>query len=136
MIAKYTYHKVCVDVFYIGITYISTTQVVLDFLKQPRSYVIGKALSHKSICSIRCVRHVKSSKRERLFYGNLPPKNIAELKPWGSVHVDLIGTYRKSIRQQEPGVSIIRNNDRLTCMTMVEPATGWFEIFEIPTFDL
>ena len=24
----------------------------------------------------------------------------------------------------------------MTCMTMIDPVTGWFEIFEIPTFDL
>ena len=69
-------------------------------------------------------------------YGHMPPKNIAELKPWDLVHVDLIGPYRKSIRKHHPGGAIIRKNVSLTCMTIIETATGWLEIIEIPTFDL
>ena len=52
------------------------------------------------------------------------------------MHVDLIGPYRKSIRQQQPGGSVIRKNVSLTCMMMIDPDTGWFEIVEIPMFDL
>ena len=52
------------------------------------------------------------------------------------MHVDLIGPYNKSIRQQQTGGAIIRKNYSLTCMTIIDPATGWFEIFEIPTFDI
>ena len=37
-------------------------------------------------------------KERKTFYGNMPPKNIAELKPWYTVHVDLIAPYIKSIR--------------------------------------
>ena len=50
--------------------------------------------------------------------------------------MDLVGLYSKSIRQQQPGSAIIRNKDSLTCMTIIDPATGWFKIVEIPTFDL
>ena len=75
-------------------------------------------------------------KNRKTLYGNLPPKNIAELKPWDTVHVDLIGTYSKSIIQQHPVGIIVLNNASLTCMTMIDPATGWFEIVKIPTFDL
>ena len=52
------------------------------------------------------------------------------------MHVDLIDPYRKSIIQQHPGGSIIRKNVRLTCMKMIDLATGWFKIVQIPTFDL
>ena len=51
------------------------------------------------------------------------------------MHVDLIGPYIKSIRQQQPGGTVIRKNSSITCMTMIDPATGWFNIFEIPMFD-
>ena len=30
----------------------------------------------------------------------------------------------------------MQNGDSLTCMTMIDPATGWFDIVKIPTFDL
>ena len=52
------------------------------------------------------------------------------------LHVDLIGPYSKSIRQQQTGGTVVRKNYSLTCMTMIEPNTGWFEIFKIPRFDL
>ena len=52
------------------------------------------------------------------------------------MHVDLISKYRKSIIKQKPGGAIIWKNAIMTCMKMIDPATGWFEIFRIPTFDL
>ena len=52
------------------------------------------------------------------------------------MHVYLIGTYRKSIIQQQPGSAIITKNVSLTCMRMLDPAPGWLEIVEIPTFNL
>ena len=42
----------------------------------------------------------------------MPPKNIAELKPWDLVHVDLIGPYSKSIIQQ-----LFDHNDKASKMT-------------------
>ena len=53
-----------------------------------------------------------------------------------TVHVDLIGSYSKYIRKQHPGGTIIKNNISLTCMVMINPAIGWFEIFKVPTYDL
>ena len=52
------------------------------------------------------------------------------------MHVDLIVSYSKSIRQQQIGGTIICNNASLTCMTIIGPATGWFKIVKIPMFDL
>ena len=75
-------------------------------------------------------------KNRRIIFGHLPPKNISELKTWDLVHVDLIGPHSKSIRQQQPGSAIIRNNVSLTCMRIIDPVPGWLEIVEIPTFNL
>ena len=75
-------------------------------------------------------------KNRKTIYGHMPTKNIAELKPWDSMHVDLIGPYRKSIRQQQPGGAVISKNYSMTWMNMIEPDTGWFVIIEIPTFNL
>ena len=63
-------------------------------------------------------------KKENTIYGRLTPKNTAELKPFDTVHVDLIGTYSKSMRQQHTGGAIINNNVSITCMTMINRATG------------
>ena len=75
-------------------------------------------------------------KKRKTLYEHLPPNNIAELKTWYLVHVDLIGPYRRSIRQQQPGGTVIRTISRLTFMIMIEPAQGWFEFVEITTFNL
>ena len=40
-------------------------------------------------------KNYQQFKNRKTLYVNLPPKNIAELKLWDSVHVDLIGTYSK-----------------------------------------
>ena len=75
-------------------------------------------------------------KNRKTHYGRLLPKNMEELKLWDTVHIDLIGTYSKSIRQQQPGVAAIKSDFSLTCMIMIEPAMGWFEIVNVPVFDL
>ena len=79
---------------------------------------------------------MKTVQKINTLYGRLPPKKIAGFKLWDMVHVELIGLYRKSIRQQQPVVDIINNDVSLTSMKIIDPATGWFEIFEVPTFDL
>lgn len=60
-------------------------------------------------------------KKQRKKYGHLPPKQ-AELSPWTTVCVDLIGPYK---------VRTPRKVHELRAMTMLDPATGWFEIAPI-----
>ena len=71
----------------------------------------------------------QSLKKRKTLYGDLSPKNTSELKPWYLVHVDPIGPYSKSIRQHQPGGAIIKTDFSLNCMTVIDPATGWFEFF-------
>ena len=75
-------------------------------------------------------------KKRKTIYRHLPPKKIEELKPWYLVHVDLIGPYSKSKRKQQPGGAVIHNYSSLSCMNMIDPTTGWFEIVEILKFEL
>ena len=56
--------------------------------------------------------------------------------PWDTLHVDLIGPYGNSIIQHHPGGATINNYFSLTCMMMVNPYTGWFNIVKVPTFGL
>ena len=60
-------------------------------------------------------------KRTRQHYGAIPKAN-PETKPWNGLCVDLIGPY-----------SIPRNiqNNQLSCLTMIDPATKWIEIARI-----
>ena len=58
------------------------------------------------------------TKRERKKYGLLPPK-IAESDPWVMVCVDLVGPFT---------IKTPLKTHSLLALTMIDPATGWFEI--------
>ena len=58
-------------------------------------------------------------------YGKLPPKE-AEINPWHTLCIDLIGPY--TLGDKKKGTECT-----LWCMTMIDPATGWFELVQIPT---
>ncbi len=74
-------------------------------------------------------RHVKScrscqvNKRHSQKYGHLPPKLVITT-PWRALCVDLIGPYTL---KGKDGSSI-----DFMCLTMINPATSWFEIVELP----
>ena len=63
------------------------------------------------------------TKRHSKKYGKLPPKEPEEI-PWDILCVDLIGPYTM--------VKKGRKKLTLWCVTMIDPATGWFEIAEVP----
>ena len=75
-------------------------------------------------------------KNRNTIYGCLPHKNISELKPWNNVYVDLIGPYSNDIRQLKTGGAIIKNNVSLIWITIIDPATGWFENLKVTMYDL
>ena len=87
--------------------------------------------------------HAKQCKKYQTFkkwcskrYGKLPPKDTGQLTPWHTVHVDLIGPYTKTVNQMQPGGTVTEVELYLTCMTFIDPATGWFEIAQVPYHDL
>ena len=69
-----------------------------------------------STCSV-CQKQKKQHKK----YGLLPEKE-AEYKPWEQLCVDIIGPYK--IQTKKRGHKI----PELRCVTMIDPATGWFKI--------
>jgi hypothetical protein len=68
----------------------------------------------------------QKTKRTNKKYGHLPAKE-AESTPWDVLCVDLIGPYTIKRRGKK--------NLVLWCVTMIDPATGWFEMKEIPNKD-
>lgn len=56
-------------------------------------------------------------------YGKVPPKPNVEIIPWHTLCIDLIGPYTIGHDKKHQTV--------LHCMTMIDPATGWFEIVQI-----
>jgi transposase InsO family protein len=61
------------------------------------------------------------NKKQRKKYGHLPEKE-AEAIPWDKLCVDLIGPYK--IKRKGTPQLICR------CVTMIDPATSWFEIHQ------
>ena len=73
------------------------------------------------------VKHCKvcqKNKKQRKKYGHLPPKE-AEAQPWEKLCVDMIGPYK--LRRKK------KTDLTLQAVTMIDPATGWFEIVETNT---
>ena len=71
-------------------------------------------------CSCRKCQNQKGKMCKRK-YGKLPPKD-AITRPWHTVCVDLIGPF-----------DITDHNSttmEVMCLTIIDPATGWFEIAE------
>jgi hypothetical protein len=64
------------------------------------------------------------NKRYSQKYGHLPPK-LAIRAPWKALCVDLIGPYTL---KGKDGSSI-----DFMCLTMINPATSWFKMVELPT---
>ena len=68
-------------------------------------------------------------------YGHLAAKEPEILEPWHTVCVDLIGTYTILANVRQTDGSIKKSELKLLCMTFIDPATGWFEIAEVPIID-
>ena len=89
--------------------------------------MIGQHFYLKGICQTvtkvcKACTVCKSSKKHGKAYGLLPVK-MAEVIPWHTLCVDLIGPHTFGEG---------KNELKLHCLTMIDPATGWFEITEIP----
>ena len=63
----------------------------------------------------------QKNKEKQKMYGHLPPKE-AEAEIWDKMCVDLIGPY-KIRRKGKPPLEC-------KCVTMIDPASGWFEIHQ------
>ena len=74
----------------------------------------------RSFC--KTCRKCQLFKKTRLQYGHLPAKKDIEIKPWQRVDVDLIGPYT---------VNTPTKKYELRAMTMIDPATRWFEIVQV-----
>ena len=53
-----------------------------------------------------------------------------------TLHLYSIDPFRNYIRKNNPGGATIKINVSLTCMTMIKPTAGSFEIVKLPAFDL
>jgi transposase InsO family protein len=70
---------------------------------------------------VRSCPTCQRSKRKVKMYGHLPVKE-AESEPWDKMCIDLIGPYTIQRKGKE--------DLKCKCVTMIDPATGWFEIHQ------
>ncbi len=63
------------------------------------------------------------NKRHSLRYGHDPPKLVITT-PWRALCVDLVGPY--TLKGDGSSIDFM-------CLTMIDPATSWFKIVELPT---
>ena len=84
-----------------------------------------------SVCKrcASCQLHKPDQRR----LGHLPAKTVEET-PWDTLCIDLVGPY--TVGQVKKGRGKTKDDSSnvttLWAMTMIDPATGWFEIVEIP----
>ena len=64
------------------------------------------------------------NKRHSLRYGHVPPKLVITT-PWRALCVDLVGPY--TLKDKDD------SSIDFMCLAMINPATSWFEIVELPT---
>jgi hypothetical protein len=76
---------------------------------------------------VKTCRSCQVNKRHSQKYGHLPPKLVITT-PWRALCVDLIGPFTL---KGKDGSSI-----DFMCLTMIDPATSWFKIVELPTANL
>jgi hypothetical protein len=97
-------------------------------LKQHFTFVGLKPMCVKVYKACQVCRTLKKSNKN---YGELPPKQNPELIPWHTLLcVDLIRPYPFGKVDKKRNINTYTE---LWCITMIDPATGWFEITEIPT---
>jgi hypothetical protein len=92
--------------------------------------IVSQAREHCKRCS-SCQKY----KRRSTKYGHLPPKEAESLNPWHTVCVDLIGPYSLKAKVRMTNGELEEREISLQGMTFIDPATGWFEIAEVPAAD-
>jgi hypothetical protein len=88
-----------------------------------RSVMYWKGMRCTIRSYVKSCRSCQVNKRHSQKYGHVPSKLVI-MTPWEALCVDLIGPYTLNGKD---GSSI-----DFVCLTMIDPATSWFEIVELP----
>jgi hypothetical protein len=89
-----------------------------------RSMMYWKGMCNTIRRYVKSCRSCQANKRQSLKYGHVPPKLVI-MTPWKALCVNLVGPYTLNGKDG----SIID----FMCLTMINPATSWFEIMKLPT---
>ena len=85
-----------------------------------------KGISESCTRVSRACNLCREYKKKNQKYGLLPAK-VPETIPWHTLCIDLLGPYTFGTKTPEKDDSV-----QLHMLTMIDPATGWFEVEEIP----
>jgi hypothetical protein len=91
--------------------------------KTMRSVMYWKGMHTTIPRYVKSCRSCQVNKRHSLRYGHVPPKLVITT-PW-RVLVDLVGPYTLKGKDD--------SSIDFMCLTMINPATSWFKIVELPT---
>ena len=72
----------------------------------------------------------QTTKVSKKKYGLLPLKE-PEATPWYQLCVDLIGPYKIPIKKYAKSKDVKKRYSTIWCVTMIDPATSWFEMKQI-----
>ena len=95
-------------------------------------YWTGMRETITSVCK-KCEDCQVSRKKYRKL-GKLPIKQ-PDVEPWKTLCIDLIGPYtfgQPEVKNKAGKITRESTEVTLHCLTMIDPATGWFEIAEVP----
>ena len=70
-------------------------------------------------------------KRRTQSLGHVPPKQNPDAIPWHTLCIDLIGPYQLLPYAKRTKDKTKKHEEQLQCLTMIDPATGWFEIASV-----
>ncbi len=92
-----------------------------------RSVMYWKGMRTTIWRNVKTCRSCQVNKRHSQKYGHPPPKLVITT-PWKALCVDRLGPY--TLKGQDS------SSIDFMCLTMIDPATSWFKIVEVPTVDL
>jgi hypothetical protein len=91
-----------------------------------RGSIYWKGMQRTVRAYVKNCKKCQVNKRRQKQYSKLPPKQVIT-KPWHTLCVDLIGPY--TVKGKDGTVI------DFMCLTMIDPATCWFEIVELPELE-
>ncbi len=71
---------------------------------------------------VKTCRQCQLCKKQRKKYGKLPAKQAEKSQPWNRVNIDMVGPLT---------VKTPTKTHQLQVLTMIDPATGWFEVKDV-----
>ena len=130
-ITIYVEQSLCICVLYFFKLYLNHPRV-RRIAKNIYQVCYYKGLIMQSEIPVKPCKKFQQFKNCKRHYGHPTLNIIAYIRPWNSAHLEMTVPYSKSIRQQQTGGNILRKEIRITCMRILDPTTGWSEIFQVP----